>query len=76
MGPVWRQPTDSSSSVPYTHRLKSGETVIQHFYNAHYAGAATAQTFVTQWSSLKGKVDSQRFEDVLFRQKYQAVRTP
>ena len=58
--------------VNYTQPLKSGETVIQHFYNAHYAGAATAQTFVPQWESLKGKVDDQRFNEVLFRQVYQA----
>ena len=58
--------------VNYTQRLKSGETVIQHFYNAHYAGAATAQTFVPLWKSLKGKIDDERFNDVLFRQVYQA----
>ena len=58
--------------VPYTQTLKSGETVIQHFYNAHYAGAATAQSFVPMWQSLKGKVDDERYNDVLFRQVYQA----
>ncbi|KIJ48597.1 glycoside hydrolase family 67 protein [Sphaerobolus stellatus SS14] len=58
--------------VPYTQRLKSGETVIQHFYNAHYAGAETAQTFVTQWESLKGKIDDARYNDVLFRLNFQA----
>jgi alpha-glucuronidase len=61
--------------VPYTHRLTStNETVIQHFYNAHYAGAATAQTFVRQWESLRGRpgVDEQRYQEVLFRLVYQA----
>jgi len=58
--------------VPYTHRLRSGKTVIQHFYDAHYEGAATAQRFVKQWESLKGKIDSQRYEHVLFKQKFQA----
>jgi alpha-glucuronidase len=58
--------------VPYTQRLKSGKTVIQHFYDAHYDGAATAQTFVTQWESLKGKIDQERYENVLFKQKFQA----
>ncbi|KAF2855730.1 glycoside hydrolase family 67 protein [Plenodomus tracheiphilus IPT5] len=58
--------------VPYTQRLKSGKTVIQHFYDAHYEGAATAQEFVGQWESLKGKIDAERFEHVLFRQTYQA----
>ncbi|KAL6165096.1 hypothetical protein ACJQWK_08347 [Exserohilum turcicum] len=58
--------------VPYTHRLKSGKTVIQHFYDAHYEGAETAQAFVGQWESLRGKIDDERFEHVLFRQIYQA----
>lgn len=58
--------------VPYTQRLHSGETVIQHFYNAHYNGAATAQTFVTLWKSLQGKIDDERFNHQLFRQTYQA----
>jgi alpha-glucuronidase len=58
--------------VNYTQPLKSGETVIQHFYNAHYAGAATAQTFPTQWAALRDKVDPQRFNETLFRLTYQA----
>jgi alpha-glucuronidase len=58
--------------VPYTQRLKSNKTVIQHFYDAHYEGAASAQTFVEQWESLKGKIDDERHEHQLFRQTYQA----
>ncbi|KAI3339125.1 glycoside hydrolase superfamily [Ustulina deusta] len=58
--------------VPYTHVLKSGKTVIQHFYDAHYAGAATAASFPKRWASLKGLIDEQRFEEMLFRLEYQA----
>jgi alpha-glucuronidase len=58
--------------VPYTQRLKSGKTVIQHFYDAHYEGAATAQKFVQQWESLEGKIDTERYENVLFEQRFQA----
>ncbi|KAF9021566.1 alpha-glucuronidase [Hymenopellis radicata] len=58
--------------VDYTQRLKSGKTVIQHFYDAHYEGAETAQKFVMMWQSLKGKIDDERFDDVLFRQVFQA----
>ena len=58
--------------VNYTTRLSTGKTVIQHFYDAHYAGAATAQTFATAWQSLKGKIDTERFEHMLFRLKFQA----
>ncbi|KAL4962759.1 alpha-glucuronidase [Aspergillus stella-maris] len=58
--------------VPYTHVLKSGKTVIQHFYDAHYRGSAVAQTFVSLWESLKDKIDPERYEHVLFRLVYQA----
>jgi len=58
--------------VPYTQRLKSGKTVIQHFYDAHYQGAANAQTFPKRWATLKGKIDDERFEDVSFRLNFQA----
>ncbi|KAI7162244.1 putative alpha-glucuronidase [Hortaea werneckii] len=58
--------------VNYTHVLKSGATVIQDFYDQHYAGAQTAQTFVSAWKSLEGKIDEERYTDQLFRQVYQA----
>ena len=58
--------------VNYTHVLNSGATVIQDFYNQHYAGADAAQTFVTLWESLQGKIDEERYIDQLFRQVYQA----
>ncbi|KAK7892300.1 hypothetical protein LTR67_007396 [Exophiala xenobiotica] len=58
--------------VNYTHKLHSGKTVIQHFYDAHYDGADTAQTFVTQWEGLKGKVDEERYNETLFRLTFQA----
>jgi len=58
--------------VPWTQRLKStGETVVQHFYDAHYAGAATANTLHTAWESLANKIDAERFAAVLFRLNYQ-----
>jgi alpha-glucuronidase len=58
--------------VPYTHKLRSGRTVIQHFYDAHYQGAAEAAKFVDQWKQLKGHVDDERFHDVLSRLEFQA----
>jgi alpha-glucuronidase len=58
--------------VPYTRRLKSGKTVIQHFYDAHYDGAQNAQTFHVRWEALRGLIDDQRFEHTLFRLTYQA----
>jgi alpha-glucuronidase len=60
--------------VPYTQVLKSGKTVIQHFYDAHYAGSAVAQTFPKLWESLRGRpgIDDERFDHVMYRLVYQA----
>ncbi|KAK9578695.1 hypothetical protein V6Z93_009641 [Aspergillus fumigatus] len=58
--------------VNYTQRLHSGKTVIQHFYDAHYTGAETAQTFVSQWESLRERIDAERYQHVLTRLIYQA----
>ncbi len=58
--------------VPYTHLLKNGKTVIQHFYDEHYQGAEDAKKLAAAWESLRGLVDEQRFDEVLARQLYQA----
>ncbi len=58
--------------VPYTFLLHSGKTVIQHVYDSHYEGAQMAEDFVRQWSSLKGRIDDERYADVLARLEYQA----
>jgi len=58
--------------VPYTYVLHSGKTVIQHIYDSHYEGAERAAEFVTQWKTLKGHVDDERYQDILARFEYQA----
>jgi alpha-glucuronidase len=58
--------------VPYTHRLKSGKTVIQHIYDTHFEGARQAAGFVEAWASLEGKIDAERFGHVLQRLREQA----
>jgi alpha-glucuronidase len=58
--------------VPYTYVLHSGETVIQHIYNAHYAGAEAVAGYAPQWKSLKGRIDDERYAAVLRRLEYQA----
>ncbi|KAI6634373.1 hypothetical protein ACKVV1_001799 [Pyricularia oryzae] len=58
--------------VPWTHVLKSGKTVIQHFYDAHYDGSALVQEFPLQWRALQGHMDDERFEHMLFRLNFQA----
>ncbi|SFT13728.1 alpha-glucuronidase family glycosyl hydrolase [Paenibacillus sp. BC26] len=58
--------------VPYTHRLKSGKTVIQHIYDTHFEGAERAAQLVEQWNLLALLVGSERHEQVLDRLTHQA----
>ncbi|MGS2618718.1 alpha-glucuronidase family glycosyl hydrolase [Micromonospora sp. LZ34] len=51
--------------VPYTHRLQSGKTVIQHIYDSHFEGLDRARTYRDAWERIAGDVDAQRHADVL-----------
>ncbi len=58
--------------VPYTYRLKSSKTVIQHIYDSHYKGAERVREFVKMWESIRNLVgDDERYEFVLKRLRYQ-----
>ena len=58
--------------VPYSHRLHSGETVMQHIDDTHYWGAAAAAAQVPAWASLRGKVPDAIYTEVLKRLQFQA----
>ena len=58
--------------VPYTYVLHSGKTVIQYVYDSHYEGADRARDFVSQWKTLEGHLDAERYHDILARFEYQA----
>lgn len=58
--------------VPYTHKLKSGKTVIQHIYDSHYEGAQAVEGYVDAWRKLAGRVDERRYREVLAQLEYQA----
>ncbi len=58
--------------VPWTYRLHSGKTVIQHIYDVHYRGAAEAAEFPERWRTIEGMVDEERYRAVLDRLEYQA----
>ena len=57
--------------VPYTHRLKSGKTVIQYIFDSHFDGATEVEQFLRDWDSMKGRVDDERFEEVRAQLDYQ-----
>jgi len=58
--------------VPYRYVLHSGKTVVQHIYDSHYEGAERARDFVSRWKTLAGRVDEDRYRDILARLEYQA----
>lgn len=58
--------------VPYTHRLHSGLTVIQHIYDTHFEGAEQAADLLKQWGELESLVDSARFGSIQERLREQA----
>jgi len=58
--------------VPYSYVLHSGKTVIQHVYDSHFEGAQDAKDFIARWKILEGRVDQERYQDILARFEYQA----
>ncbi|HTW49793.1 MAG TPA: alpha-glucuronidase family glycosyl hydrolase [Acidobacteriaceae bacterium] len=58
--------------VPWTYKLHTGKTVIQTIYDDHYAGAAGAADLVTQWKTLNGRIDEERYLKTLDLLEYQA----
>jgi alpha-glucuronidase len=58
--------------VPYNYALHSGKMVVQHVYDSHYEGAERAAEFVSQWETLRGHLDDERYSDILARLEYQA----
>jgi alpha-glucuronidase len=51
--------------VPYAHVLHDGKTVAQYVYDAHYEGAATAQTYAPRWQTLHDLIDDDRYDETL-----------
>lgn len=58
--------------VPYDYRLHDGKTLVQHVYDEHYAGAATAASYAPRWQQLRGLIDEQRYQQTLALFTYEA----
>jgi alpha-glucuronidase len=58
--------------VPYTYRLHSGKTVIQHIYDSHYKGEAEAAGFAPEWETIAGLVPDRTYFEVRRRLEFQA----
>lgn len=53
--------------VPYTHRLQSGKTVIQHIYDTHFEGVARLEKWISEVEKLAGKIDEARLSHIIDR---------
>jgi alpha-glucuronidase len=53
--------------VPYTYKLKSGKTLIQHIYDTHFEGVEKVEGFCEAWKSLESKIDEEIFDEVMSR---------
>ncbi|GGA48312.1 alpha-glucuronidase family glycosyl hydrolase [Paenibacillus physcomitrellae] len=58
--------------VPYTHKLHSGKTVIQHIYDTHFEGAEQAERFAAEWEALAGSIEEGLHQQVAERLAEQA----
>lgn len=45
--------------VPYTYRLKTGKTLIQHIYDTHFEGVSEVEEMIDTWESLQGKISDE-----------------
>ncbi|WJL96847.1 alpha-glucuronidase [Microbacterium sp. ET2] len=62
--------------VPYTHRLHSGATVIQHIYDTHFAGVERVEEMAVMWEELEDRVPSdlhRRVRDRFTEQRRSAI---
>lgn len=51
--------------VPYSYKLRSGKTVIQHIYDSHNEGVERVKEYITEWNTLSGIIDRERYDEVL-----------
>ena len=50
--------------LPYTYRLSSGKTLIQHVYDIHFEGYEDVEKMEQEWISLEGKIPQKIYERV------------
>lgn len=57
--------------IPYTWKLRSGKTVIQHIYDTHFEGAEIVEEMTLKFEKLKGKLPDNVYERVTERLAHQ-----
>ena len=57
--------------IPYSHKLRSGKTVIQHIYDTHFEGVELVDEMVERFESLEGKLPDKAYRRMLDRFRHQ-----
>lgn len=50
--------------LPYTWKMKGGETLIQHIYDTHFEGVEDVKGLIQIWESLKESLEEEIYENV------------
>src|SRR5699024_3856800 len=50
--------------LPYTHKLQSGKTIIQHIYDTHFEGFEKVNDYIEKWETLKDELDDNSYKNV------------
>ena len=50
--------------LPYTYRLSSGKTLIQHVYDTHFEGYEEVEKMEQEWNSLEGRISEKVYTRV------------
>ncbi|MCM1242362.1 MAG: alpha-glucuronidase, partial [Roseburia sp.] len=53
--------------IPYTWKLHSGKTVIQHIYDTHFEGAQLVEEMIARFERLRGKITPKQYERIMER---------
>lgn len=53
--------------IPYTWKLRSGKTVIQHIYDSHFEGVEIVDEMAEQFMKLQGKLPDRAYERMVAR---------
>ncbi|MDE7284260.1 MAG: alpha-glucuronidase [Lachnospiraceae bacterium] len=57
--------------IPYTWKLNSGKTVIQHIYDTHFEGVEIVEDMVQRFEKLKGKLPDHVYKRAMERLEHQ-----
>ncbi len=50
--------------IPYTWKLKTGKTLIQHIYDSHFEGEEEARDLASDWESIRDLIPAEAFDRV------------